>query len=298
MTGPFPCPYCGGPSVLHVAAADINRRVSERVYHLQRCQACALMFVRDPPPDLGPYYTGDYHVRPASAEELAPHLEGQRFKIEIVRRFKAGGRLLEIGPSIGIFCRLAQQAGFAVSAIEMDPDCVRFLTETLGVRAIQSADAAAILAEAPETYDAICLWHSIEHMAAPWTVLERAIARLNPGGMLVVAAPNPLSWQARLMKAAWPHYDLPRHLFELPPDWLERFARERGLAPELITTRDPGSLYWNRFSWSMLLQSRLRLPGARRYLWHLGALIGHLLSPLEGREGNGAAYTAVFRKPA
>ncbi len=292
------CPYCGGASSAHLAAPDINRQVSETVFHLRHCDSCGLFFLADPPADLGPYYTSDYHFIPKDRAALEPHLPPQNFKIELLSRFRQGGRLLEIGPSIGQFCALAQRAGFAVSAIEMDPDCVRFLSTQLGVTTTQSATPAAVLREQTTTYDAICLWHSIEHLPNPWETLEAACARLNPGGVLLVAAPNPLSWQARQMGAGWPHHDLPRHLFGITMPWLAQWAARHGLEVALATTRDEGSLFWNRFSWAMRAKGLWRgaVPGGR--LWRLGLLFGWLMHPLEGREGQGACYTMVLRRPA
>jgi hypothetical protein len=150
------CPYCSGSSAPLLSARDINRRVSNALFHLRRCDLCGLDFLSDPPDDLGSYYTSDYHYIPNDRAELERHLPAQRFKIDLLRRFCSGGKLLEIGPSIGQFCALAQEAGFAVHAIEMDQSCVAFLREKLGVLTYHSADPASVLQESSELYDAIC----------------------------------------------------------------------------------------------------------------------------------------------
>lgn len=292
------CPYCGGSAVALLAAPDINRRTTAVVFHLVRCTACGLSFLADPPADLAPYYAGDYHLAPPDAQALEPHLPGQRFKLDLVRRFKERGSLLEIGPSIGIFCRLAQRQGFDVSAIEYDDACARFLAEKLGIRVVHASDPAAVIADERRSYDVICLWHSAEHLAAPWLVLAAAARALNPGGILVIAAPNPAAWQFKVMGARWAHLDLPRHLFQLPMPWLAAFARQIGLGVVLATTRDEGSLYWNRFAWAMLLRSMAQGALARRVLWRCGMLIGWVLQIWEGREGIGSSYTIVLQRPA
>ena len=68
-------------------------------------------------------------------------------------------------------------------------------------------------------------------MPRPWIVLEEAARRLNPGGVLLVAAPNPDAWQARLLKSYWPHHDMPRHLFALPIPWLVAFGQKNTAYP-------------------------------------------------------------------
>jgi SAM-dependent methyltransferase len=290
------CPYCHAPSEYGFSAPDFNRRVSDVVFNVNKCVSCGLRFVTNPPADLARYYTTDYHFVPKSAEELEPYLPGQQFKIDIVRRFKKGGALLEIGPGSGMFCRLAQRAAFDVSAIEIDTECVEYLQSQLGVRAIASSEPAEVLKAEDRQYDAICLWHSIEHMPKPWDVLEQATRRLAPDGVLVVAAPNPEAWQARVLGPRWPHHDLPRHLFGIPIAWLLSFGNSRNLVPELVTTRDEGSLHWNRFTWGMLAGSLAKSERNNLRFWRWGIRLGHLLQAWEGREGRGATYTIVLRR--
>ncbi len=292
------CPYCHKTARLQTSARDFNRCISDETFYLFRCETCGLRFIQNPPRDLGKYYPKDYHFTPRTAEDLDPHLPSQQFKIDLLRRFVAGGRLLEIGASNGVFCRLAQKAGFEVSAIEMDDDCVRFLRHQLHVRVTASADPAAALERETARYDAICLWHAIEHLPRPWQVLVSAARFLKPNGVLLIAAPNPDAWQARLLGARWPHHDMPRHLFALPIQWLRAFSEKHGLIMEFVTTRDEGSLYWNRFTWAMLLNSVAGFRILRGLPWRLGLLIGRLLEPWEGREGCGATYTAILRRSA
>lgn len=290
------CPYCQAPAHQRFSGRDYNRRISDDVFDVFQCDACRLMFIANPPADLGRYYPKDYNFTPQSAADLEPHLPSQQFKIDVLKRFVGKGELLEIGPSNGVFCRLAQKSGFAVSAIEMDEGCVAFLRDKLDVRVVASADPAEVLAKDTHTYDAICLWHAIEHLPRPWDVLASAIGRLKPNGILLIAAPNPDAWQARLLGGRWPHHDLPRHLFGLPIPWLRAFGDSHGAPVEFVTTRDEGSLYWNRFTWAMLLRSALGGRDFHALLWRAGLLAGKLLEPWEGREGRGSAYIAVLRR--
>lgn len=292
------CPFCGGASAAKLLASDYNRKVSSAVFCLRECGSCGLFFVENPPDNLGIYYDIGYHCIPKTKHELQVHRRQQLYKTNLLMRFCLGGRLLEIGPSNGQFCVLAQQEGFDVHAIEMDVDCASFLNHQLGVPTTQSADPASVLREQHQRYDAICLWHSLEHLPRFWETLEMAASRLNPCGVLVIAVPNPLSWQARLMGAIWPHHDLPRHLFGISMPWLRCWSDDYGLEVAFASTRDEGSIYFNRFSWAMLAIRLVRgaIPGG--LLWRLGLLIGRLFSPLEDREGQGACYTMVLRRPS
>jgi 2-polyprenyl-3-methyl-5-hydroxy-6-metoxy-1,4-benzoquinol methylase len=289
------CPFCGGAARPHIAAPDRNRRVDRTVFHVRRCTACGLFFVADPPADIARYYPAEYHFVPRRAEDLDPHLAMQRFKIDLLTAYVSRGRLLEIGSGTGMFARLAQQAGFAVSAIEVDAACAGFLRDALGIPTVESAEPDRVLEGEVATYDAICLWHAIEHLPRPWAVIRAAAARLAPGGVLLVAAPNPHATQARLMGSHWPHWDLPRHLFALPIPWLQARAAEAGLEQLLVTTRDEGSLFWTRWAWHTLGP---RITTWRRNGERATSLLQRLLRNWDEAEGNGAAYTAIFRKPA
>lgn len=293
------CPYCSGETRDLLSAPDINRRVSDTVFHLRHCQQCGLNFLADPPADLSPYYTSDYHHVPKDRAELEKYLPMQRFRIDLLRQFCSAGNLLEIGPSIGQFCASAQDTGFTVHAIEMDAACVSFLREKLGITAYHSDDPTAVLHKLSVRFDAICFWHSLEHLPKFWEVLCAARACLAPGGVILIAAPNPEAFQARVMGASWPHHDLPRHLFGISIPWLRRWGAENDVELALATTRDAGSIFGNRFSWAMKFQGLApRNALAQRLSWRLGTLFGRLWKPLEDREGLGACYTAILRAPA
>ncbi|MCA3366111.1 MAG: class I SAM-dependent methyltransferase [Roseomonas sp.] len=292
------CPYCSGKTREILSAPDVNRRVSDKIFHLRQCLGCGLNFLADPPADLGDYYTTDYHYIPKDRAELERHLPLQRFKIDLLRRFCSGGELLEIGPSIGQFCALAQEAGFSVHAIEMDAACVSFLRDELGIITYQSDDPQKVLRDLQHRFDAICLWHSLEHLPKFWEVLLEARAALKPGGIILIAAPNPVAFQAKVMGASWPHHDLPRHLFGISIEWLKTWCTRNQMRLEFATTRDAGSVYWNRFSWAIKFRSLApQFSFLERVFWRIGLLFGSLWKPLEDREGVGACYTAILRLP-
>ncbi len=290
------CPYCHSESKYYISQTDINRKVSKIKYILYQCNSCELIFLINPPEKIEKYYTSDYHYIPKTAEELESYLPQEQFKIELITPYKNKGTLLEIGPSMGVFCRLAQKVGFDVSAIELDKKCVNYLNNKLGVRAIQSNNPIAILKNDKKKYDAIVLWHSIEHMQKPFNLIEEIVNSLSSEGILVVAAPNPMSWQAKRMGKYWPHYDLPRHIFELPISWIMKFAKENRLEPVLVTTKDEGSLYWNRFSWAMLLRHLCIFKSQKERFWKTCLKFAKIFSKWEDVEGQGACYTIILKK--
>jgi SAM-dependent methyltransferase len=255
------------------------------------------LFLSPVPEDIGRYYPDAYYPVPSNLEQLSAKAAPERYKIDLVRRFVPGGRLLEVGPAYGTFAHLARETGFDVTAVERDARCCRFLRDVVGVRTIRSDDVAPAVEKEPP-YDVIAMWHVLEHLPDPWRTLDALASKLAPGGILVVATPNPEAWQSRVLGTHWPHLDAPRHLWLIPPSVLSRKAAESGLEIALLTTRDKGSLGWNAFGWQYFLSNFFRSRLMRMGMYVAGSLLGVALAPIEGTEGKGSAYTIVMRRAA
>ncbi len=289
------CVACRAASPLLFLARDRNRRMTAAEFPYHRCPSCGLVFLWPVPTDLDRYYGSDYYSVPGGPEALARAADLERYKIEIVRRFVSSGPLLEIGPAYGSFLHLAREAGFAAEGIEMNEECCEFIRTVVGVPVIQSADPATAVRHAGP-YRVVALWHVLEHLPDPFRVLEAVSARLEPGGILVIAAPNPEALQLRLLGRFWPHLDAPRHLALLPRQLLAARLHPLGVEETWATTDDPGARQWNDYGWRYSLVRQAGAGRVGRRLHRLAALAGSLLAPWERREGRGSTYTLVFRR--
>lgn len=186
------------------------------------------VFIGEMPENLGDHYAGGYQRIPESETDLAEMARCDAYRLELVHKHVGSGDFLEIGPWIGLVAYSALRAGYRLHALEREKRCVDFMN-SLGIHAMQTSDPAQALRDDPATYDAIGMWHSIEHFPRPWGVLAAAASRLRPGGLMVVAAPNPESTQMRVRGKHWLHLDAPRHLHFLPADMIARIGREHGL---------------------------------------------------------------------
>lgn len=288
------CPRCDGASTHALAATDRNRCVSDERFEYRRCTACGVIWLLDAPADLGRYYPADYHdfmrgeALAAAAAEEAPRLA-------LLTRHVSGGRLVEIGPSQGVFAYAAKRAGFDVVGIEMDAACCRHLEAEVGIQAINSASPGEVLRALPPSR-AIVMWHVIEHLVDPWTVVRAIAANLEPGGLLALATPNPAALGFRLLRARWVHLDAPRHVTLIPLAALEDEAAKLGLRRVSATTTDPVGLLLNRMGWQRSLMRPPTLRPNPRFGYTLGQLLTPTMRPWEERGMNGATYTAVFQR--
>lgn len=290
------CRVCGGKAHARLESRDFNRKLADSRFIYHQCEDCGSLALAVPPPDLDRYYPTDYYALPTSRQELATAAERERYKLDIVRRFVRPGRLLEIGPGPSAFPYLAKEAGFDVGAVEMDERCCEFLRDVVGVHATQTSDATAVL-EYSEPLQVVALWHVVEHLPNPMETLEAAAKALAPGGILVIAAPNPDSMQLSLFRSRWAHLDAPRHLQLIPAAYISKRAAAWGLQTVLKTTTDAGGLGWNAFGWNVSLNHAASAVGLR--FPTLGAkVIGRIARPLERTGMRGATYTLVLRKGA
>jgi len=292
------CPFCHEPAILEFRTHDVNRQVTTEQFSYFRCRACGLIFLSPVPANMENYYPSEYYdAIPRSMRRLDQIAEANRYQIEMVQRFVPGGRLLEVGPGYGTFARLAKNSGFDVEVIEMSDRCCKYLAEVVGVRAINSSRPAEVLKTAGPK-DVIALWHVIEHLPDAWECLEGAAHNLAPGGILLIATPNPDALQFHMMGSTWPHVDAPRHLYLIPANLLIQRLRPLGLEAVLLTTNDKGGQGWNRFGWQRYLMNRFSSRLAQMTAFVLGYLISMPMAPWERRELKGSAYTIILQKTA
>lgn len=286
------CPQCRAPARKHLDARDENRHITAQVFTFWQCSSCGLIFLHPVPENLDVYYPESYYVLPEDIDEYIHQIAFQQYKVDLVQRYADGGTLLEIGPGPGDFALLAKRAGYDVQVIEMDERCCEFLREKVGVQAVHDADTVRAL-QALGKFDVIALWHVIEHLPDPWSVLDALAEHAKPGAILILAAPNPHALQFRLFGGKWTHLDAPRHLELIPPGILTQRLERSGWNPRLLTTTDPGSLGWNIFGWTYSLRNCI---GQRRGLSRIGSAISRLVAPLERRGLNGCTFTAIYQR--
>ena len=219
-----------------------------------RCPTCSLVFrARLPEPtDVQALYDRDYFV----AEEGALGHEGyldyladaEVHRLNARRRLRrlAGlcdpGNLLDVGCAAGFFVDEAAREGWAARGIDVSAPMVEWGRATLG------ADLAvgSLLDTTPDrTESCVTMWDYIEHALDPRGDLERAHARLSPGGVLALSTGDVASALARVSLAGW-HLMTPRHHnYFFSPATMRRLLRAVGF--EVVEVRHPGAVFPLRY---------------------------------------------------
>jgi SAM-dependent methyltransferase len=292
------CPLCDGRGAYAFNARDRGREASDERFDYHRCRECGTLYIADVPADLHRYYPREYYFS-ADGEPLwrldprMPAAESER--IDRILNYVNPGVLIEIGAGSGTFAQAAKDAGFDVTAIEMDATSCAYIEERVGVRAIctdtplQALDALALAR-------VICLWHVLEHLPDPGAALKRLADQLEPGGLLVLGVPNPDSLQFRVLRRHWPHLEAPRHLCLIPPGALIGKARELGLEPVFMTTDDLFGRACNLHGWMYGIRRRPAAGPPSTAVALSGISLTRMLAPIERRGVNGTALTVLLRR--
>jgi SAM-dependent methyltransferase len=65
----------------------------------------------------------------------------------------------------------------------------------------------------PKSFNIIILWHVLEHMDNPDSVIKRIYELLSPESIIIIAVPNFSSLEADISKDYWFHLDIPWHKY-------------------------------------------------------------------------------------
>src|SRR5205807_6075905 len=105
-----------------------------------------------------------------------------RQRLDLVER-EAGpgrGRLLDVGAGIGTFLALARERGWEVAGTEVSQSAIRLAGERHSLQLVAGQLEDARLPEG--TFQVVALWHVLEHVPSPSSVLRTARKLLTPGG--------------------------------------------------------------------------------------------------------------------
>ncbi|MFM2137948.1 MAG: hypothetical protein RJA57_255 [Bacteroidota bacterium] len=229
------CPVCASADFREVFRAP-DHSVTRELFGVCECMACGLRFTQDVPDadHIAPYYRSEEYISHThSAKGMISRLyylirrRTLRKKRALLQRVTglAAGRLLDYGSGTGAFAAVMQGAGWQVTGLEPDAGAREVARTELGMELLP---VAALKDLKGERFDAITLWHVLEHVHELNDTLRQLRALLRPEGRLFIAVPNYTSWDARHYGPFWAAWDLPRHLYHFSPESMSRLLQLHG----------------------------------------------------------------------
>jgi len=228
------CPVCGKPEFRNKLVVE-DKTVSHESFAIVQCAACSFQFTNPRPSvgEIGRYYESDAYVSHNSA---ATGLINQAYRVArfFTMRRKSSllnklaprrGRLLDYGCGTGHFLATAQAAGWQVTGLEPNARAREAASKRLG----QPIGQEGLSSFEPGSFDAITLWHVLEHVHSLNETLAQLTALLKPDGVMLIAVPNVESLDAQHYRELWAAYDVPRHLYHFAPKTMTQLLKKHKL---------------------------------------------------------------------
>jgi len=242
------CPVCEGDS-LSTFKGIKDHFLSQETFHLSQCKKCGFVFT-NPRPDeneLEKYYQSDeYFSHSKKKKGLISFLYDTVKKYALENKYKLiseiipTGKILDIGCATGEFLNVFQQKGWTCYGIEPAKNPRDFAIENYN---LDVRDENAINNFDKETFDVITMWHVLEHVPKLNERIEQIYKLLKPDGLLLIALPNYLSWDAKFYEAFWAGYDVPRHLYHFSSKTVSLLLNKHGFSVTEIKPMKFDSFY-------------------------------------------------------
>src|SRR5262245_43177127 len=224
------CPVCLNAVTKPVlTGTDWLFESTTKSFTLHSCPSCRCLFLNPLPDDyeIAGFYPAQYWWNSSRSERnrLLKKLESiyRKFALHdhvgfIVRagQNRSGLELLDVGCGSGTLLGLLKQRGFRPLGIDFSAEAARVAETENGVRVVVgSLDNARF---PNQSFDIVTLFHVMEHVTNPRSVLAETFRILKPKGSLILQVPNIDSWQFKAFGARWYGLDIPRHVIDYSKD--------------------------------------------------------------------------------
>lgn len=287
------CPVCGHEQFSSFKTVK-DHSTSQEVFSVVSCNNCDFLFTNPRPADehIGRYYESDKYISHTNQRSGLFATMYQVFrsralktKLSWINRHMNGvGRLLDYGSGTGEFLNFCKVKGWNVQGLEIAeaPRTSSIRNYKLDVR-----PPAELRALESNAFDVISMWHVLEHVSNMKELLGTLLSKLKQNGLLVLALPNPESFDAEYYGEYWAAWDVPIHFYHFKKRDISALASQLNL--ELLETINmPFDSYY------VSLLSEEYKSGRKN--WLKASWIG-LKSNVKGKyEKNASSLTYILRK--
>lgn len=235
------CPVCGH-NKFETRLSVKDYTVSSETFDIVECPQCSLRFTQQVPDEtqIGRYYQSEEYISHTDSKKglfnkVYQLVRGVALgsKRQLVEKYTnaQGKKMLDYGCGTGAFLQEMKQHGWAVTGMEPDPGAAQ---KAMELTSSDVKDPSALDSIEPSSFDAITLWHVLEHVHTLNETLDKLKQALKPGGFLFIAVPNYTSHDATFYKQYWAAYDVPRHLYHFSPAAMKTLIDEHGLTMKNI----------------------------------------------------------------
>ena len=237
------CPVCDNGNT-YFALKVKDHSVSGEFFDVFECPRCGLRFTHPVPPteNIGVYYESEDYIshsntRKGFINSLYHSVRRHTLSVKFRQIEKFTGLTqahhLDVGAGTGTFVQYMNEHGWKSQGIEPDTKARELALTHHNTHLMPSGMFGTLL---PDTFDAVSMWHVLEHVHELYPYLHQIKKILKPRGLAFIAVPNYTSFDGTKYGAFWAAYDVPRHLYHFSPasmKWLMSAAgfQLKGMIP-------------------------------------------------------------------
>ncbi|MBE7510325.1 MAG: class I SAM-dependent methyltransferase [Bacteroidia bacterium] len=227
------CPACESNFNAFITCKDFT--VSGEYFTVNQCVECGLKFTSPRPAEaeIGRYYQSQDYISHsnknndgigklyAAVRQFAVY---QKVKL-IMYLVPRGSQIVDLGAGNGYFVKQLKASGYNASGFEPSDDA-RKVAQTdfdIEIEALERFQEVEM-----QSVKCITLWHVLEHIHSLKKTLTDIHSKLTADGYLIIAVPNPESFDAKHYKEYWAAYDVPRHLYHFSAGSITKLLAQSG----------------------------------------------------------------------
>ena len=235
------CPVCKSTQIQpQLSVKDYT--VSGETFSIVACNNCTHLFTQNVAQqnEIGKYYASEKYISHSDTQiglvnKLYHSIRKRTLqsKQRLIEREteKSNGNILDIGCGTGAFLNTMKTGGWKITGLEPD-ETARVKAKTL--YGIEPQPSINIFNLSENSYDAITMWHVLEHVHQLHEYIEQLKNVLTKQGKIFIAVPNYTSYDAQHYGQFWAAYDVPRHLYHFSPASMKKLVEEHGLTIKKI----------------------------------------------------------------
>ncbi|MBL56083.1 MAG: methyltransferase type 12 [Flavobacteriales bacterium] len=260
------CIVCGSNDIQEKHSLKDHSHTGDH-FTVSKCKNCGFHFTQNAPDSnsIGPYYKSENYVSHSDTQKglffKVYHavrdymLKKKRNLVNSVTGLKTG-KLLDIGTGTGYFPNIMIQSGWKVEGVEQDEETRNYAASKFN---FTIHDTPALYDLPKESFDAITMWHVLEHVHDLDGYLKKIYSILKDKGAFVVAVPNHTSFDQEHYKEFWAAWDIPIHLWHFNPATMSKLIERYGFKVEKIVPMPFDAAYVSMLSEEYKTGSKL--PG-------------------------------------
>lgn len=243
------CPVCQSASLSEYKKIK-DHSVSGEIFSLQKCTSCSFIFT-NPRPDevsVGSYYESEEYISHSNTTKgllariyqlvRSRTIRNKRVLIESFAGSKS--KILDYGCGTGEFLNEMDQSGWECIGLEPNEKAASHAKDSYQLNVKSPMDLSEL---EKGDFQAITLWHVLEHVHKLTDTLALLREKLNDNGIMAIAVPNQASWDACHYSEFWAAYDVPRHLYHFGPNSMGTFLSNSGFKLKKIIPMKWDSYY-------------------------------------------------------